>query len=49
MTHLSYIVGAWGTTVVAVGLYAWALRMRGRRVMRRVKRIQADVTSGDRR
>ena len=37
MSQASYVLSAWGVTLVAGGLYALALRLRGRRLLRRIR------------
>ncbi len=36
MSYASYVLGAWGVTVAAVGAYAAVLVIRGRRLMRQL-------------
>ena len=42
MSQVGYVAAAWGVTLVAVGLYAAALRTRGHRLMRRVRSANDD-------
>ena len=45
MSQAGYVLGAWGVTLAAVGVYAAGLIVRGRRLMRRA-RPEADNTAG---
>ena len=42
MSHAAYVLSAWGVTVIAIGLYAAALRVRGQRLLRRSRAEQSD-------
>ena len=42
MSHASYVLSAWGVVLVAVGLYAASLRLRGRRLLRRARAEQGN-------
>ena len=42
MSHAAYVLSAWGVTVVVIGLYAAALRLRGQRLLRRVRAEQSN-------
>ena len=44
MSHVVYVLTAWGVTLAAIGLYAAALRVRGQRLLRRVR---AEQSNGD--
>lgn len=44
MSQAGYVLGAWGVTLAAVGVYAASLIVRGRRLMRRA-RAEAGETS----
>ena len=35
MSQAGYVLGAWGVTLAAVGIYAASLVVRGRRLLRR--------------
>ena len=37
MSQAGYVLSAWGVTLAAGGLYAVALRLRGRRLLRRIR------------
>ena len=37
MSHAGYVLGAWGVTLAAVGVYAAGLVVRGRRLVRRAR------------
>ena len=37
MSHIGYVLGAWGVTLAAGGLYAASLLARGRRLARRIR------------
>ena len=37
MSQAGYVLGAWGVTLAAVGLYVASLIVRGRRLMRRAR------------
>ncbi len=37
MSHAGYVLGAWGATLAAVGVYAAVLMTRGRRLLRRAR------------
>lgn len=37
MSQAGYVLGAWGVTVAAVGVYAAGLVVRGRRLVRRAR------------
>ena len=37
MSQAGYVLGAWGVTLVAVGIYAAGLMVRGRRLVRRAR------------
>ena len=37
MSHVGYVMGAWGVTLAAGGLYAASLLVRGRRLLRRAR------------
>ena len=42
MSHAAYVLLAWGATLVVVGLYAAALKLRGWRLLRRVQSADGD-------
>ena len=37
MSQAGYVLGAWGVTLAAVGVYAVSLMVRGRRLLRRAR------------
>lgn len=37
MSQAGYVLGAWGVTLTAVGVYAASLMVRGRRLLRRAR------------
>ncbi|MXV98804.1 MAG: heme exporter protein CcmD [Acidimicrobiaceae bacterium] len=37
MSQAGYVLGAWGVTLAAVGIYAASLVVRGRRLVRRAR------------
>ena len=37
MSHACYVLGAWGVTLAAVGVYMASLIVRGRRLLRRAR------------
>lgn len=37
MSQAGYVLGAWGVTLAAVGVYASSLIVRGRRLVRRAQ------------
>ena len=37
MSQAGYVLGAWGVTLAAVGVYAVSLIVRGRRLLRRAR------------
>ena len=37
MSHAVYVLGAWGVTLAAVGVYAAGLIVRGRRLVSRAR------------
>ena len=37
MSQAGYVLGAWGVTLAAVGVYAAGLMVRGRRMLRRAR------------
>ena len=41
MSQAGYVLSAWGVTLAAGGLYAVALRLRGRRLLRRARAEQS--------
>ena len=43
MSHAAYVLAAWGVTLAAIGLYVGALRLRGQRLLRRVRADQSDA------
>ena len=42
MSNAGFVLGAWGVTLIAIGVYAAALRLRGQRLLRRVRAEQND-------
>ena len=42
MSQAGYVLSAWGVTLAAGGLYAVALRLRGRRLLRRARAEQSE-------
>ncbi len=42
MSQAGYVLSAWGVTLAAGGLYAVALRLRGRRLLRRARAEQSN-------
>lgn len=40
MTHACYVLGAWGVSIAACGLYAAILIVRGRSLRRQMERHQ---------
>ena len=42
MSQVGYVAAAWGVTLAATGLYAVALRQRGRRLLRRARALGSD-------
>ncbi len=42
MSQVGYVAAAWGVTLAATGLYAVALRLRGRRLLRRARALGSD-------
>ena len=42
MSHAAYVLTAWGVTLAAIGLYVATLRLRGQRLLRRVRAEQSD-------
>ena len=42
MSHACYVLGAWGVTLAAVGVYAAGLMVRGRRLVRRARSASGD-------
>ena len=43
MSQVGYVAASWGVTLVAGGLYAVALRLRGRRLLRRARGAYGDA------
>ena len=43
MSQVGYVAASWGVTLVAGGLYAVTLRLRGRRLLRRVRAAHGDA------
>ena len=37
MSHAAYVLGAWGVTLAAMAVYTASLRLRGQRLVRRVR------------
>ena len=42
MSQAGYVLGAWGATLAAVGIYAAGLMVRGRRLLRRAEANRED-------
>ncbi len=42
MSQAGYVLGAWGVTLAAVGIYAASLMVRGRRLLRRARARTGD-------
>ena len=42
MSQAGYVLGAWGVTLAAVGIYAAGLVVRGRRLVRRARARAAE-------
>ena len=43
VSQVGYVAASWGVTLVAGGLYAVALRLRGRRLLRRARGAYGDA------
>ena len=43
VSQVGYVAASWGVTFVAGGLYAVALRLRGRRLLRRARGAYGDA------
>ena len=42
VSQVGYVAAAWGVTLAATGSYAVALRLRGRRLLRRARALGSD-------
>ena len=45
MSHACYVLGAWGVTLAAVGVYTAGLLIRGRRLVRRARAASGEDES----